>query len=67
MWAQHMAMFLAWGLGTIDLATFKTAAFSGIAHLLAGVARGPFHDEVVAQIRASRDDVEMLGHALSSA
>jgi len=46
MWAQHMAVFLAWGLNQIDLPMFRAAAFSGIAHLLAGVARGPFYDEV---------------------
>jgi AcrR family transcriptional regulator len=60
MWAQHMALFLAWGLGAIDLPTFKTAATSGVAHLLVGVALGPFHDEVEAQIRAMRGDLERL-------
>src|SRR5439155_15853086 len=46
LFTQHVAMFLAWGLGQIDFPTFRIAAYSGSCHLLAGVARGPFQAEV---------------------
>jgi AcrR family transcriptional regulator len=46
MFALYMACFLAWGMGQLDLATFRAAALSGICHLLIGVARGPFEAEV---------------------
>lgn len=51
MFAQYMACFLAWGLGELDLPSFRAAALSGICHLLIGVARGPFALEVEARIR----------------
>jgi AcrR family transcriptional regulator len=51
MHAQHTSAFLAWGLGAIDFATFRDASLSGICHLLAGVARGGFRDEVIARLR----------------
>jgi AcrR family transcriptional regulator len=52
MFAQYMSCFLAWGLGEVDFATFRTAALSGICHLLIGVARGPFAAEVEERLRA---------------
>jgi AcrR family transcriptional regulator len=56
MFAQYMACFLAWGLGEVDLATFRACALSGIAHILIGVARGEFAEEVEASLRnLSRD------------
>jgi len=58
MFALHMAAFLAWGLGQIDLPTFRVAAVSGVCHLLAGVARGPFLDDVVARLRALRPELD---------
>jgi AcrR family transcriptional regulator len=51
LWMQHMSGFLAWGLGEIDLPTFRAAALSGICHILAGVTRGAFADEVHAFLR----------------
>lgn len=54
MHAQHMAVFLAWGLGQLDFETFRLASLSGACHLLAGVARGPFHEEVVARLQSIR-------------
>jgi AcrR family transcriptional regulator len=56
LWAQHMAAFLAWGIGEIDLATFRAAALSGICHILAGVTRGAFADEVHTFLRALMRD-----------
>jgi AcrR family transcriptional regulator len=51
MFAQYMSAFLAWGIGELDMASFRAAALSGLCHLLAGVARGPFAVEVEARIR----------------
>jgi len=51
MHAQHMAVFLGWGLGKLDFATFRDASLSGTCHLLAGVTRGSFRDEVIARLR----------------
>ena len=51
MFALYMASFLAWGLGELDLASFRAAALSGCCHLLAGVARGQFAADVEARIR----------------
>jgi AcrR family transcriptional regulator len=51
MFALYMASFLAWGMGELDLASFRAAALSGCCHLLAGVARGPFAADVEARIR----------------
>jgi hypothetical protein len=46
MWAQYMAAFLHWGVGECDLDGFRTIALSGICHVLLGVTRGRFADEV---------------------
>jgi AcrR family transcriptional regulator len=54
MFAQYMAAFLAWGIGDLDFPTFRLAALSGLCHLLAGVARGPFAVEAEAQLRELR-------------
>lgn len=51
MFALYMASFLAWGMGDLDLASFRAAALSGCCHLLAGVARGQFAADVEARIR----------------
>jgi AcrR family transcriptional regulator len=51
MFAQYISVLIAWGVGDIDLPTFRVAALSGICHLLAGVARGPFAADVEATIR----------------
>lgn len=51
MFAQYMSAFLAWGIGELDLPTFRAAAQSGICHILIGVARGPFAAEVEARLR----------------
>ncbi|HEX5063078.1 MAG TPA: TetR/AcrR family transcriptional regulator [Kofleriaceae bacterium] len=51
MFAQYMATLIAWGVGEIDLPTFRIAALSGVCHLLAGAARGPFAAEVEAKLR----------------
>jgi AcrR family transcriptional regulator len=54
MFALYMATFLAWGVGELDLVEFRTAALSGVCHLLAGVARGPFAKDVEAKLRSNR-------------
>ncbi len=51
MFAQYMAAFLHWGVGEVDLDGFRTLALSGICHLLLGVARGRFAEEVAARAR----------------
>lgn len=51
MFALYMSILIAWGLGELDAATFRSAALSGTCHLLAGVARGPFAADVEATIR----------------
>jgi AcrR family transcriptional regulator len=51
MFAQYISVLIAWGLGEVDLPTFRIAALSGVCHLLAGVARGPFAAEVEARLR----------------
>jgi len=51
MFGQYMAAFLAWGAGELDMPSFRIVALSGLCHLLAGVARGPFAVEVEARIR----------------
>lgn len=51
MFAQYIAALIAWGLGELDVATFRMAALSGVCHLLAGVARGPFAADVEAKLR----------------
>jgi AcrR family transcriptional regulator len=55
LFAQYMAAFLAWCLGALDFPTFRTAALSGMCHILAGVARGPYLADVETQLRALRD------------
>jgi len=52
MFAQYIAAFLAWAAGELDLDQFRTVALSGICHLLLGVTRGRFAEEVEAQVRA---------------
>lgn len=74
MWAQYMAAFLTWGIGEADFAGFRTLAWSGICHVLVGVARGPFGDEVTACVRTlapavlarSIPDPEEVSHARSA-
>jgi AcrR family transcriptional regulator len=51
MFALYISVLIAWGVGEVDLPAFRIAALSGVCHLLAGVARGPFADEVVAKLR----------------
>ena len=60
MWSLHMAAFLGWGLGQIDLPMFRAAMLSGVCHLLAGVARGPFAEDVEARIRSIRGQLDSL-------
>ena len=50
MYAQYVATFLSWGGGEIDGPTFRFTALSGICHILAGAARGPFAEEVEAKL-----------------
>ncbi len=50
MFAQYMAAFLAWGIGELDTPSFRLAALSGLCHILAGPARGPFAEEVEAKL-----------------
>jgi AcrR family transcriptional regulator len=51
MFALYISILIAWGLGEVDLPTFRIAALSGMCHLLAGVARGPFAADVEAKLR----------------
>ncbi|HEY5925642.1 MAG TPA: TetR/AcrR family transcriptional regulator [Kofleriaceae bacterium] len=51
MFAAYSAALIGWCIGEFDLATFRLAALSGVCHLLAGVARGPFAADVEAKIR----------------
>jgi AcrR family transcriptional regulator len=51
MFALYVSAFLAWGTGELDFESFRATALSGVCHVLAGVARGPFADEVEARIR----------------
>jgi AcrR family transcriptional regulator len=51
MFGQYMSAFLAWGVGEIDWAHFRIAAYSGLCHILIGVARGPFAAEVETKLR----------------
>jgi AcrR family transcriptional regulator len=50
--AQYMSVFLAWGIGEIDLPMFRAAALSGVCHILAGVARGAFARDVEDKLRS---------------
>ena len=51
MFGIYMSCLLAWGAGDMDLAQFRTASLSAIAHVIAGVARGPFLADVEACLR----------------
>ncbi|MBX3160834.1 MAG: TetR/AcrR family transcriptional regulator [Deltaproteobacteria bacterium] len=62
MFAHHMAVFLSWSVGELDLATFRLAALSGICHLLIGVARGPFAADVEARLRELIRAAKQLPH-----
>lgn len=53
MYGLYISCFLGWGLGELDLPSFRAAALSGICHLLIGVARGPFAAEVQARLETS--------------
>lgn len=56
LFAQYGAFLVAWGLGELDLPTFRAAALSGICHILAGVARGEFAGEVQAFLARLQSD-----------
>jgi AcrR family transcriptional regulator len=56
MFALYISVMIAWGVGEIDLSMFRIAALSGVCHLLAGVARGPFLLEVEAKLRTLPKD-----------
>ena len=56
MYAQFMACFLSWSVGELDWNTFRAAALSGICHILLGVVRGAFADDVLAFIHALHRD-----------
>jgi len=60
MYQIHAASFLGWGLGHIDFETFRAATLSGCAHLLAGVARGPFAVEVLAELEKLQPPLQHL-------
>ena len=51
MFWQFMTAFIGWGMGELDLASFRAVALSGICHVLAGVSRGAFAADVEARIR----------------
>jgi AcrR family transcriptional regulator len=70
MFGQYMSVFLAWGIGELDLPSFRAAAQSGICHILIGVARGPFAAEVEAKLRELARAAEIqpfleVGHVTS--
>ncbi|HTL34849.1 MAG TPA: TetR/AcrR family transcriptional regulator [Kofleriaceae bacterium] len=52
MFAIYISALIGWGVGELDLATFRAAALSGVCHVLAGVARGPFAADVEAKLRS---------------
>ena len=52
MFALYVSAMLAWGAGELDLKGFRATAFSGVCHLLAGVARGAFLVDIEAKIRS---------------
>ena len=68
MFAQYMAAFLAWGIGELDTPSFRLAALSGVCHILAGPARGPFAEEVEAKLYwlASQAPAKEVHRAASS-
>jgi AcrR family transcriptional regulator len=51
MYGLYISCFLAWCAGELDMPSFRTAALSGICHLLIGVARGPFAAAVEARLK----------------
>jgi AcrR family transcriptional regulator len=66
MFTIYMATFLGWSMGEVDLPTFRAAALSGICHLLAGVARGPFAADVDARLREIKTDPLLVRHKEAS-
>ena len=50
--ALYNSWYLRWAMGEMDLASFRAAASSGMAHVLLGVARGAYADEVLAALRS---------------
>ncbi|HUJ57679.1 MAG TPA: helix-turn-helix domain-containing protein [Kofleriaceae bacterium] len=58
--ANYTAAFLAWGFGNIDFATFRAAAASGACHLLVGVARGRYREDVLALLRTLQPALRAL-------
>nr|HEX4315592.1 TetR/AcrR family transcriptional regulator [Kofleriaceae bacterium] len=48
--ALYNATFLGWAMGELDLGELGAIASSGMCHVLAGVARGAFADDVVAAL-----------------
>jgi AcrR family transcriptional regulator len=52
MFAAWSAAMIAWGIGEIDLPTFRLAAASGVWHIIAGIARGQFAADVEAKLRS---------------
>lgn len=60
MFSIYMAAFLGWSMGELDLPTFRAAALSGICHLLAGVARGPFAADVEHRLREIKSAAPLL-------
>jgi AcrR family transcriptional regulator len=59
-WSIYISAFIGWGIGELDLETFREAALSGLLHLLAGVARGPFATDVEHELRALRTSPPLL-------
>jgi AcrR family transcriptional regulator len=51
MYGLYISCFLAWAADELDMASFRTAAMSGICHLLIGATRGPFAAEVEASLK----------------
>ena len=51
MYAAYTSCFLGWGIGDLDDETFRIAAASAICHVLIGVTRGAFHDEVETRLK----------------
>ena len=51
MYGLYVSIFLAWAADELDMKAFRTAALSGICHLLVGVTLGPFHDEALARLQ----------------
>jgi AcrR family transcriptional regulator len=62
MFTSYMATFLGWSMGELDWPTFRAASLSGICHILAGVARGPFAADVEARLRELKSDPRLVRH-----